>query len=216
MACALSREQIKGTKAFHGHWCPGLATGIRAAEWALATLGRAADEEIVAVVETDMCAVDAIQYLCGCTYGKGNLIHLDYGKNAFSFYRRRDGRAARLVSRPNLFPDIRGAQAELNRKRQAGGLSAEEEKRFRDLRTELSSRIMTAEFDDLFAIGQPTQTMPATARILNSRICDACGEAVMETRTRQRQGKTYCIPCFERLFASTKDTKPLKETKHNR
>jgi formylmethanofuran dehydrogenase subunit E len=215
MACKLSREQIERTTAFHGHWCPGLATGIRAAEWALANLGRAADEEVVAVVETDMCAVDAIQSLCGCTYGKGNLIHLDYGKNAFSFYRRRDGRAARLVSRPDLFPDIRGAQGELNRKRQAGGLSAEEEKRFRDLRAELSERIMGADFEELFAIGEPAVPMPATARILDSRLCDACGEAVMETRTRQKQGKTYCIPCFEKLFAPTKDTKPAKETQQN-
>jgi len=78
--------------AFHGHWCPGLAVGIRAAEWALREMGRAADEEIVAVVETDMCGVDAIQFLTGCTFGKGNLIHRDWGKNAFSFYRRRDGK----------------------------------------------------------------------------------------------------------------------------
>lgn len=199
MPCKLTREQIEGAKAFHGHWCPGLATGIRAAEWGLANLGRAADEEIVAVVETDMCAVDAIQYLCGCTYGKGNLVHLDYGKNAFSFYRRRDGRAARLVSRPDLFPDIRGAMGELTRKRQGQGLTAAEEKRFRDLRSELSARIMAADFKELFAIGQPNVPVPATARILESRICEVCGEAVMETRTRQKQGRGYCIPCFEAL-----------------
>ncbi len=212
MACKLSREQIERTTAFHGHWCPGLATGVRVAEWVLANLGRAADEEIVAVVETDMCAVDAVQYLCGCTYGKGNLIHLDYGKNAFRFYRRRDGRAARLVSRPDLFPEIRGPLGELNRKRQAQGLTDEEEQRFRDLRAELSDRIMAAGFEELFAIGEPSMPMPATARILESRICDACGEAVMETRTRQKQGKTYCIPCFEKLFSSTKTT---QETKQN-
>ncbi len=215
MACALSREQIERTIAFHGHWCPGLATGVRVAEWVLAHLGRAADEEIVAVVETDMCAVDAVQYLCGCTYGKGNLVHLDYGKNAFSFYRRRDGRAARLVSRPDLFPDIRGALGELNRKRREEGLTDQERQRCRDLRAELSERIMGADFEELFAIGQPNVPMPATARILDSCLCDACGEAVMETRTRQKQGKTYCIPCFEKLFASTKDTQPAKKTQQN-
>ncbi len=210
MACMLSREQIDRTIAFHGHWCPGLATGVRVAEWVLTHLGRASDEEIAAVVETDMCAVDAVQYLCGCTYGKGNLVHLDHGKNAFSFYRRRDGRAARLVSRPDLFPDIRGALGELNHKRQEEGLTGEEPQRFRDLRAELSERIMAAGFEELFAIGQPSLPMPATARILDSRICDACGEAVMETRTRQKQGRIYCIPCFEKLLPTTKATKEMK------
>ncbi|GAC1326224.1 MAG: hypothetical protein NVSMB2_25170 [Chloroflexota bacterium] len=41
--------------AFHGHMCPGLAIGVRAAELALTEIGpHSADEEVVAVVETDM------------------------------------------------------------------------------------------------------------------------------------------------------------------
>ena len=46
-----------------------------------------------------MCAVDAIQFLTGCTFGKGNLIHRDWGKNAYAFWRRSDGRALRIVGR---------------------------------------------------------------------------------------------------------------------
>lgn len=76
---------IQGTQRFHGHRCPGLATGIRVAEVALREIGpHSIDEEVVAIVETDNCAVDAIQYLTGCTFGKGNLIHRDYGKNVFT------------------------------------------------------------------------------------------------------------------------------------
>ena len=63
-----------------------MASGICAAEWDLTELcARSRDEELVAVVETDMSGVDAIQFLTGCTFGKGNLIHKDYGKNAFSY-----------------------------------------------------------------------------------------------------------------------------------
>jgi formylmethanofuran dehydrogenase subunit E len=76
----ITQELIQETTNFHGHWCPGLAIGIRASEWVLKEMGKAPDEEIVAVVETDMCGVDAVQYLTGCTFGKGNLIHKDYGK----------------------------------------------------------------------------------------------------------------------------------------
>ena len=40
---------------FHGHMCPGLAIGIRAAEVALHEIGpHSKDEEVVAIVETDM------------------------------------------------------------------------------------------------------------------------------------------------------------------
>jgi formylmethanofuran dehydrogenase subunit E len=94
------RDRIDQVVRFHGHMCPGLAIGIRAAEVALREIGpHAEDEEVVAVVETDMCAVDAVQYLVGCTFGKGNLVHKDYGKNAFTFIRRSDAKAIRLVTR---------------------------------------------------------------------------------------------------------------------
>ncbi len=74
---------------FHGHACPGLALGYRAALFALETLGkRAADEELVAIVENNSCAVDAVQLLTGCTFGKGNLIFRDYGKQVYTFVKR--------------------------------------------------------------------------------------------------------------------------------
>jgi formylmethanofuran dehydrogenase subunit E len=58
----LTEDIIRQAVAFHGHMCPGLAIGIRAAEVALRDIGpHAHDEEVVAVVETDMCGVDGIQ-----------------------------------------------------------------------------------------------------------------------------------------------------------
>ena len=107
-------RDIAGARRFHGHMCPGLAVGIRAAELALAEAGaHSADEEIIAIVETDMCGVDAIQYFTGCTFGKGNLIHLDYGKNAFTFIRRSDGKAIRIVARPDAFGQLNPAHQAL-------------------------------------------------------------------------------------------------------
>jgi formylmethanofuran dehydrogenase subunit E len=62
--------------AFHGHLCPGLLIGYRAAKAARQALGLAApsqDEELVAVVENNSCSVDAFQVLLSTTFGKGNL-----------------------------------------------------------------------------------------------------------------------------------------------
>ncbi|MBP7079011.1 MAG: formylmethanofuran dehydrogenase subunit E family protein, partial [Synergistales bacterium] len=63
MGSKIPEEKLKALIAFHGHWCPGLATGIKISEVVLDELGRTTDEEIVAVAETDNCAVDAIQFL---------------------------------------------------------------------------------------------------------------------------------------------------------
>jgi len=51
--------------------CGGLAIGDVAATAGLAWLQekRALDQELVAMVETDACSVDAIQVLTGCIFG---------------------------------------------------------------------------------------------------------------------------------------------------
>ncbi|MFH0786274.1 MAG: FmdE family protein [Pseudomonadota bacterium] len=193
----INPEIINQTIAFHGHWCPGLAVGIRAAQWALEEMGRASDEELVAVVETDMCGVDGIQYLTGCTFGKGNLIHKDFGKNAFTFYRRRDGKSARLVARPDLYGEDGLRLRGFLRKMQQEGLTEEEEKTWQETRERISRRIMKVDFDTLFEVKTPTEPAPRKARILNSLICASCGEPVMETRTRRLREQVLCIPCFE-------------------
>jgi formylmethanofuran dehydrogenase subunit E len=193
----IDEQRIKDTTSFHGHWCPGLAIGIRAAEWALKEMGRSADEEIVAVVETDMCGVDAIQYLTGCTFGKGNLIHKDYGTNAFTFYRRRDGKAMRLVLRPTIYGDTGRLMRDLNQKMQTGGLTEEEEKTWKDTRTAVTRRIMESELPEVFEFKTPENPVPKKARILSTLTCGRCGEQVMETRTRRFNDQVLCIPCFE-------------------
>ena len=190
---------VKQAVDFHGHWCPGLAIGIRAAEWALKEMGKSPDEEIVAVVETDMCGVDAIQSLTGCTFGKGNLIHKDYGKSAFAFYRRKDGKSARLVARPDLHGEARVTLGRLNKKMQGEGLTEEEENVWHETRAAIAKRIMESELEDLFKIEQAVDPIPKKARVVSSLICESCGESVMETRTRRFQNQVLCIPCFETM-----------------
>ena len=85
--------------AFHGHVCPGLAIGYRAALYAvdLLELTFSEDEQVVCIAENDACGVDAVQAILGCSVGKGNLLFHMTGKQAFSFYNRRTGKSVRLV-----------------------------------------------------------------------------------------------------------------------
>ncbi len=194
---AISKELIQQTIKFHGHSCPGLAIGIRAAELALAKLGRASDEEIVAVVETDMCGVDAIQFLTGCTFGKGNLIHLDYGKNAFTFYRRSDGKGIRIVTKRGTPRDQEGELSALRMKMFKEELTPEEQEKMEEGKIARIDWIMDVDPQDLFEVKSVQGPIPKRARILQSLVCEACGELTMESRTRRYLGQTLCIPCFE-------------------
>jgi formylmethanofuran dehydrogenase subunit E len=99
-------DDLREAIQFHGHLCPGLALGYRVAKAALRELGaeRPGDEELVAVVENDSCAVDAIQFITGCTFGKGNFLFRDYGKHVYTFHNRRSGKGVRISE------DYRGFQ----------------------------------------------------------------------------------------------------------
>ena len=196
MGCDLSRKLIDEVIEFHGHWCPGLAIGIRAGEWALREMGRAGDEEVAALTETDMCACDAIQVLVGCTFGKGNLFHLDYGKPAFSFFRRSDGKSARLVFEPGDFlQEEENILALLSRKMREGVATAQDEEDRRILRERRARKIMEADFEQLYQVKE-AGPMPAKARVLESLRCESCGETAMESRTHRLLGRTLCRPCF--------------------
>ena len=199
MACSISKELIDKTIAFHGHWCPGLAIGIRAAELALHKMASVDPEDLVAVVETDSCAVDAIQFLTGCTFGKGNLVHKDYGKAAFSFYDRGKRVGFRAVVRTDLSGDLGMELRNLTKKVEMGTASQEESNRVQTLREILKERYMKADLKEIFTVTDADQPAPKPARILTSLKCEACGEMTMESRTRRFDGRTLCLPCFEKV-----------------
>jgi len=163
--------------AFHGHSCPGLAIGYRMSQAALAALSdsRAADEEVVAIVENDACGVDALQCLSGCTFGKGNLIFRDYGKQVYTLYSRNSGKGVRVVFNPRNVPEDAGKDTDT----------------FVDW-------LLTAPEDDLVSLREVAIDEPEPATIVKSVPCALCGESVMETRTRDVKGKTACIPCAEK------------------
>jgi len=196
----MQEELLNQIQSFHGHLCPGLAMGIQAANIALDKIGKhAADEEVVAIVETDMCAVDAIQFLTGCTFGKGNLIHRDFGKNAFRFVRRSDNKAIRVLTKPEAWGDPNDEHRQLFAKVRAGSATAEEKSRFQEMHVAKANRILETAPEQLFEVTEMTMQPPKKARIHTSIVCAECGEAAMETRIRKFGGRDLCIPCFEKI-----------------
>jgi len=182
--------------AFHGHFCPGLATGIRLCEAALDRLGgRAEDEELVAIIETANCAADAIQYLLGCTYGKANLIHLDRGRNVYTFLRRSDGRALRLTCLPAP-DDMTAEQKALVARIRAGGASREDRTAYTELWEGRGYALLERPLEALFRIEElEDYPAPPRARIEPSVACEGCGALVMASRLALVGGRRLCAAC---------------------
>jgi formylmethanofuran dehydrogenase subunit E len=169
-------DDLKPIIDFHGHLCPGLVIGYRAAKAGMERIHtmRSEDEELVAIVENNSCAVDAIQYMTGCTFGKGNFFFKDYGKHVYTLALRPDGRGVRVSLKNDAFRE--------------------------EDRIERIKHILDLDERELFEIKDVTIELPQLARIHNSIACHNCGEPVMETRTKEKNNEVYCIPCFNEKF----------------
>lgn len=158
--------------AFHGHVCGGLTIGYKAAQYAIRLLNLtfSDDEEVVSIAENDACGVDAIQVMLGCSIGKGNLLFHMRGKQAFSVYNRKTGKAVRLVLKPK--PE---------------GLRKEDSLQYYQSR----------EPEELFDVKPVVLALPEKARLFDSYRCDCCGEVTGANWIRLAGEKKLCLDCYE-------------------
>jgi len=162
---------------FHGHSCPGIAIGFKIGEIVLERFGKAKDEEIVAIVENDSCSIDAIQFMTGCTFGKGNLIFKDHGKHVYTFIDRKTGKSIRMSLNKSIQELMDG---------------------FKTKRDELPEKILEMDPYKLFTVKNVKVKPPKKATIYNSLKCAECNEIVAENRARIKNGKIICIPCSKK------------------
>ena len=161
---------------FHGHSCPGLAIGVLVSKYILENQNKfSMNEELVAIVENDNCSVDAIQALLGTTFGKGNFIFKDYGKNSYTFYNRIQKKAVRLSIKNNSWRE--------------NNLSMEEK----------TDMLINSKPEDVFSIREVEYSPPDHARIHDSIICNSCNEPTMATRISEHDDEKLCIPCYEQV-----------------
>ena len=158
--------------AFHGHECGGLTIGYKAALYAieLMKLNFSEDEDIVCISENDACGVDAIQVILGCSAGRGNLLFHMRGKQAFSFYNRKNGESLRLVlkSRPE-------------------GMTKKQSFEY----------YQKLDVEDMFEVKKTTIQLPTKARIFSSYVCENCGETTGANWVRLVDHKKLCLDCYE-------------------
>ena len=184
----------------HGHYCPGLAMGVIAGAYGMTKFSLANDgmENLVAVIETNNCFSDGIQYVSGCTFGNNSLVYRDFGKTAVTFTKR-DGAGLRISARADYrslldaqFPEFTAAFQKVVTQRQG---TDQEKRDFKKIAAKTSFALLKISFEKIFMVEEVKVSLPAYAPIHPSALCDRCGESVMGTRVVAQDGGNYCINC---------------------
>jgi formylmethanofuran dehydrogenase subunit E len=194
----LDKDLLEFGQKFHGHKCPAMPMGLRAALAAMERLGvsRASDGQLQAILELDeahcaTCFADGVQVATGCTYGKGNITRLGYGKWGLTLIDKKAGRAVRVV--PKAEAMMRNKRSQFMAMRQAGTPASEVPAEIADPLVEAVSNAPEEMLFDISEAHPCEWTEPE--HTFESVICDECGEMVVERNARIKSGRIVCLPC---------------------
>ena len=196
-------ELYKAGLLLHGHKCPAMPMGLRAGMAALEALGveRAMDGQLTALVEIDSehcatCYADGVMMATGCTFGKGNIRKLGYGKFVLTLIDNKTGRSVRVATCNEVIK--RNQESEFIQFRKKGVPASKIAPELIDPAVDF---ILTEPTEKLFNIGpvQEVKVTPGRAHDFNTIICSECGEVAVERYARIKNGKVVCMPCAEKV-----------------
>lgn len=200
------QDYFESGLVLHGHKCPAMPMGLRVGAAAMNALGveRAKDGQLLALVEIgdDHCATcfgDGVQMITGCTFGKGNIKKLYYGKWGVTLVEVSTGRAVRVT--PKAEAMVANKQTEFFKEYREKGVPAS--KVPAEVVDPLVQRVMGAPDEKLLAVSEVfNYEIKRRPHSFSSLVCDECGEMVVEGYARLFGEKKVCIPCHERLTGS--------------
>ncbi|MFN2184077.1 MAG: FmdE family protein, partial [Anaerolineae bacterium] len=127
----------------------------------------------------------------GCTFGKGNIKKLHYGKWGLTLIDRRAGKAVRVA--PLAAAMEANKRTEFMALRKAGVPPTQIPAKIAE---PLVERVMNAPAEQLFKVSEVFDyTYQAAPHTFESVVCDECGEMVVERNARVQGGRVLCIPC---------------------
>jgi formylmethanofuran dehydrogenase subunit E len=196
------KEYLEAGQKFHGHKCPAMPMGLRVGAAAMNRLGveRSPDGQLVALVELgdDHCAhcfADGIQMITGCTYGKGNIRQLNYGKWGVTLVDRASGRAVRVVPKSEAM--LANKRTEFFKEYREKGIPASQVPA--PVVEPLIEKVMNAPDEALLNISKPFDSpLPKKVESFAGFVCDLCGEMTVEGYGRPLGDEKVCLPCYEK------------------
>ncbi len=201
-----AKEFFDAGLKLHGHKCPPMPLGLRAGAAAMNRLGveRTQDAQLLALVELGddhaaHCFADGVQMITGCTFGKGNIEKLGYGKFGLTLVDKATGRAVRVV--PHAEAQLQIKRTPFFQQYRMKGVPAS--KVPGEVVDPLIAQVLHAPEDQLLAVSDVFDyEVPAKVENFHSFVCDRCGELVVEPYGRVVGTHKVCIPCQEELLAA--------------
>jgi formylmethanofuran dehydrogenase subunit E len=191
----IDKELLELGQKFHGHKCPAMPMGLRAGLAAMEKLGvsHAPDGQLQAILELDeehcaTCFADGVQVATGCTYGKGNITRLGFGKWGLTLIDKKSGRAVRVTPRAEAM--MQSKRSRFMELRKSGVPASQVPAEIADPLVEAVSNAPT---ESLLKVGDVfTMEWHGNPHTFESVVCEGCGEMVVERNARIKDG---CIPC---------------------
>ncbi|HLG23183.1 MAG TPA: FmdE family protein [Candidatus Manganitrophaceae bacterium] len=191
--------EFKGVVDFHRHLCLDIAIGYRAAKALMREMGDQMKnmKEVVALVGNETCALDAIQEVTGCTFGKRNLALTRIGKPVYILQNTKTGKAVRAYCA--YWDTFDHHELRRLRKEAAAPNAAPAQKAaFQKLTDDKIAEILSAPESRLFSIQHITLPPPPKTGKYEAVQCGRCGEHTDVALLTEKDGKKICTECLNK------------------
>jgi formylmethanofuran dehydrogenase subunit E len=186
---------------FHGHICPAMPMGYRAGLTAMKKLGveKASNKELYLICENGpahaaACFLDGVMAATGCTYGKGIVEKLNYGKNAIVLVELKTKKAVRVSMRPEFFEKALNSEFVQLRKQKVEPKDIKPE-----LVLPLIENVKMIDENVLFTVSEVFEKdIPLPKGTFEWHNCSVCNEIVFDNQSKIIDGKRVCIPCLKK------------------
>lgn len=201
---ALVPLPLSNVAYYHGHLCPELAIGYRAALLASQELGLSRENasQFFVLAENMTSAIESLQLITGCTIGNQNFFAYDLGKHVYYFGRfatAGEPRKALRLALTNLIVDL-SHKAAVEKKILAGQADAAELKEYREAINGAVVEILNLPDEELFAKTMISLHPPQPPGRQNYVRCSCCGEVLAVGKSIPGKGDFLCRVCQAKEF----------------
>jgi len=194
------KEYLEMGQMFHGHKCPAMPNGLRVGAAAMNKLGveRSKDGQLFAILELGdnhcaTCFADGIQVITGCTFGKGNIKKLHYGKWGLTLVDKKTKKAVRVS--PKAEAMLANKKTDFFIKYRMIGIPASEVPD--EIVEPLVVKVMNAPQEMMMTISEVFDyELPVKKDSFAGFVCDICKEMVVEGYGRVLGDKKVCQDCY--------------------
>lgn len=184
--------------ALHNHICPAMPLGLRTGLLALKILqvDRSKNKELRLEVENGpshaaLCFSDGLQVATGCTFGKGNIIRTNEGKNAFTLIDTRNNKAVRISIKYDFFEKM--LKSDFVQKRKAG---IEPYNIDESIALTAIQNMLRVKDENIYVISNIYEiTSVKRSGTFEYDQCEQCKEPVFESGLRRKDGVILCQKC---------------------